>query len=244
MARLENGLPADDWHMLADVEAVFTEHVLDSLAAVGIAAYAEPAATPEAPFLGISTLGTGRSGGPSDRVMVDRQFRSQARAVLAGLLPELRAEVADARQQVEDSTWQQIVTGLSQEGVGSRPLEMADAAEAEGAADDPSQWDDLREDLPPTKVTAADLYADDDHEHYEPPEPPPLPTTDVVTRFAWVGLVSGPLFLVLGTLLGWPVDGFAALIAVGAFVGGFVTLIARMKDRPSTDDSGDDGAVV
>jgi hypothetical protein len=36
-----------------------------------------------------------------------------------------------------------------------------------------------------------------------------------------------------------------AVLAIAAFVGGFVTLVARMKDRPPSDDTGpDDGAVV
>ena len=33
-------------------------------------------------------------------------------------------------------------------------------------------------------------------------------------------------------------------VALAAFMGGFVTLVARMKDRPDTDLGGDDGAVV
>lgn len=234
MARLENGLPADDWLMLADVESLFTEHVLESLADQGIAAYAEPSSAPEATY-----LGAGRSGGPSDRVMVDRRYRSQARAVLAGLLPELRAEVAESRRQAEDTSWQQIVSGLNSEGVGSRTVDIDDAAsETEAEVD---EWGDVRP-QPANAALAAEL--EDEQEHYVPPEPPPLPTTDTVNRFAWVGLIGGPAFLILGTLLGWSVDGVAALLAVGAFVGGFVTLVARMKDGPSIDDSGDDGAVV
>jgi hypothetical protein len=31
---------------------------------------------------------------------------------------------------------------------------------------------------------------------------------------------------------------------LGGFVGGFVTLVARMKERPPTDSGWDDGAVV
>jgi hypothetical protein len=234
MARLENGLPADDWLMLADVEALFTGHVLDSLADQGIAAYAEPSSAPEATY-----LGSGRSGGPSDRVMVDRRYRSEARAVLAGLLPELRAEVAESRRQAEDTSWQQIVSGLSSEGVGSRAVDIDDVDGDPDLVTD--EWDDVR---PEPAAVPADADVDDEHDHYVPPEPPPLPTTDTVNRFAWVGLIGGPAFLILGTLLGWSVDGVAALLAVGAFVGGFVTLVARMKDRPSIDDSGDDGAVV
>ncbi|MEY2475130.1 MAG: hypothetical protein QOG87_445, partial [Actinomycetota bacterium] len=38
--------------------------------------------------------------------------------------------------------------------------------------------------------------------------------------------------------------GWAGLLALAAFVGGFVTLVARMEDRPPNDLGGDDGAVV
>ena len=75
MSRLENGLPADDWMLLADVEAPFTEHVLEALADQGIAAYAEPFTSPESSY-----LGTPRASGPSDRLMVVRNLRNQARA--------------------------------------------------------------------------------------------------------------------------------------------------------------------
>jgi hypothetical protein len=82
----------------------------------------------------------------------------------------------------------------------------------------------------------------DEEEHFVPPEPPPLPTTDAVTRAAWVGVVGGPLVLILDSVLGWNLDGVLRAVAAFAFVAGFVTLIARMKDRPQDVD--DDGAVV
>ena len=83
----------------------------------------------------------------------------------------------------------------------------------------------------------------DPEEHFVPPEPPPLPSGDPVTRWAWAGLVGAPLFFVLAALLGWRVEGWTALLAVSAFVAGFVTLVARMSDRHADDDP-DDGAVV
>ncbi len=33
-------------------------------------------------------------------------------------------------------------------------------------------------------------------------------------------------------------------VARAAFLGGFATLVARMRDRPSQDDGWDDGAVL
>ena len=84
--------------------------------------------------------------------------------------------------------------------------------------------------------------ADDPHDHYIPPPPPPLPEGDNITKAAWVGVLGGPLWLILATLLGWGPGGITGLIAVLAFVAGFITLVARMGDDRSDDE--DDGAVV
>jgi hypothetical protein len=83
-----------------------------------------------------------------------------------------------------------------------------------------------------------------DDEHYVPPVPPPLPPLDSVSKGAWAALFGGPGYLLLAVLLGWVVPSWAAFCAVGAFVGGFATLVVRMGDRPPGDSGPDDGAVV
>ena len=83
-----------------------------------------------------------------------------------------------------------------------------------------------------------------DDEHYVPPVPPPLPRLDPVSKGAWAALFGGPGYLLLAVLLGWVVPSWAAFCAVGAFVGGFATLVVRMGDRPPGDSGPDDGAVV
>ena len=83
-----------------------------------------------------------------------------------------------------------------------------------------------------------------DDEHYVPPAPPPLPRLDPVSKGAWAALFGGPGYLLLAVLLGWVVPSWAAFCAVGAFVGGFATLVVRMGDRPPGDSGPDDGAVV
>jgi hypothetical protein len=88
---------------------------------------------------------------------------------------------------------------------------------------------------------AAPPEAADDEDHFVPPPPPPLPEGDVVSRAAWVALLGGPLYLLVTVLLGWEVPGWAAFLAVAAFIGGFVTLVLRMGDDPRGPD---DGAVV
>ncbi len=80
--------------------------------------------------------------------------------------------------------------------------------------------------------------------HFVPPPPPPLPRGDAVTRAAWAGLLGSPVLLLVTTVLGYHLGTWSAVLAVVAFVGGFVTLVVRMKDRPPNDLGGDDGAVV
>jgi hypothetical protein len=78
---------------------------------------------------------------------------------------------------------------------------------------------------------------------FEPPEPPPLPIpADVISRASWAGLLGGPVIVIAGSMfgLGSGVVGFGLV----AFVGGFIGLVARMKDRHDHLDDGNDGAVV
>jgi hypothetical protein len=86
---------------------------------------------------------------------------------------------------------------------------------------------------------------DNDDDHFIPPPPPPLPKLDPVAKGAWVALFGGPGYLVVATGAGWTVSGFAAFIAVAAFVAGFAILVLRMNEPgPGGPDDGDDGAVV
>ncbi|MFC5182159.1 hypothetical protein [Actinomadura harenae] len=114
----------------------------------------------------------------------------------------------------------------------------------------PGEGDDRTGRLPRARVIrSADLEDDedelpppDDNGHYVPPPPPPLPTADPLTKGAWIALVGGPLYLLITVVLNWDVPGWAAFLAVAAFIGGFVTLVLRMGDEPRPPD--DDGAVV
>jgi hypothetical protein len=81
-------------------------------------------------------------------------------------------------------------------------------------------------------------------EHYRPPEPPPLPRIDPVTKGAWLALFGGPLYLLVSYAVGQAVSGFAAFLAVAAFVGGFIVLVLRMDNGRPPDSGSDDGAVV
>ncbi|MGW0993893.1 hypothetical protein ACWD5V_11345 [Streptomyces sp. NPDC002523] len=90
---------------------------------------------------------------------------------------------------------------------------------------------------------ASDEDAEDDEGHFVPPEPPPLPSTDTTARFAWLGVVGGPLLLLLAVLLGWQMTWWLTTLGIGGFLGGFVTLVARMRTDDEDGDPGR-GAVV
>ena len=94
----------------------------------------------------------------------------------------------------------------------------------------------------PAAESAAE--AEDDGEHYVPPPPPPLPHLDPVAKGAWTALFGGPAYLVLTSLIGWTVPGWAALLAVMAFVGGFAVVVLSLGDGPSRGEGPDNGAVL
>ncbi|GAB3596783.1 hypothetical protein GCM10027446_24070 [Angustibacter peucedani] len=79
-------------------------------------------------------------------------------------------------------------------------------------------------------------------DHYEPPEPPPLPRGDLTAQLAWAGLLLGPAFLLFAALFWRDVGRLWVAVAAAAFVGGFVALVVRLPHSRGEDD--DDGAVV
>lgn len=89
-------------------------------------------------------------------------------------------------------------------------------------------------------------FDESDEGHFVPPEPPPLPDSDTTSRFAWLGVLGGPLLLLAVVLFRVEMTWWITTLGVGGFLGGFVTLVMRMKD---SDDEGEDddpgrGAVV
>lgn len=94
------------------------------------------------------------------------------------------------------------------------------------------------------EATRAAAAADEpeDEEGYVPPEPPPLPRGDLLSTLAWAGVLGAPLFFVFTALFWRTVPQVLIVVAIAAFVAGFVTLVVRMPDRRDDDD--DDGAVV
>jgi hypothetical protein len=123
---------------------------------------------------------------------------------------------------------------------GSTP--QGSTTKDEPAADDEAEVQGPR-DYELDEPSDGDLGEDWD-DRYIPPPLPPQPGLDPVAKGAWLALFGGPGYLLIATLLGWQIAGWAALTAVIAFVAGFVVLVFRLGDGPSKRDGPDQGAVV
>jgi len=140
----------------------------------------------------------------------------------------------------EDAAWAQIVAAYHVAPAEDVPRwPVSEDVEDEPAADEDE--DATEPSAPERPLRRAGAEQED---HYVPPLPPPLPTADALTKWAWAGLLGAPAFFLLAAVLQLPVGDWAAFLALAAFVGGFVTLVVRMRDRPPPNIGGDDGAVV
>jgi hypothetical protein len=243
MSRRDNGLHATSYTRLLDVESHVADGLLEHLREHDIAAYVAPAAGRRGPY-----GDTVRPGAPRDSVYVDSAQRGPAQGLVDGYLDAVREELA----------WAGIVAGYEVGPPGedrrwpsSEDLDD-DRSDDEGAGDEGPPGDDpdrprsrlLRPGPGPSSFEALREPPAPAEDHFEPPPPPPLPAVDRVDRFAWAAVLGGPLFLMVATVFDADISGWPGFLALCAFVGGFVTLVARMKDRPPADLGGDDGAVV
>ncbi|WP_030596263.1 hypothetical protein [Streptomyces fulvoviolaceus] len=87
-------------------------------------------------------------------------------------------------------------------------------------------------------------FEEDDEGHFVPPEPPPLPAADATAKFAWLGVLGGPILLLLAVLLGWEMTWWLTTVGIGGFLGGFATLVMRMRADDEDDEDPGRGAVV
>jgi hypothetical protein len=138
--------------------------------------------------------------------------------------------------------------GLEPEGAEGAEGQDRHASPGHGSGARPDRTRVIRPATPPPRGSARppdpSAEADDDDEHYVPPAPPPLPHLDPIAKGAWTALFGGPAYLVLTSLIGWTVPGWAALLAVMAFVGGFAVVVLRLGDGPSRGEGPDNGAVL
>ncbi len=97
--------------------------------------------------------------------------------------------------------------------------------------------------LASTSTTAA-RPDDDDEDRFVPDPPPPLPTIAPHRLAAWIGVVAGPLLLLVVAVFGFSPPGWLSFLGVIGFIGGFITLVATMGDDTDGDWGPDNGAVV
>lgn len=226
MDRRENGLSADAYTPLIDLVPELADELLRVLREAGIAAYALPGETELPDAL--------------DRVHVDASQKAQAEELLHDQV--LRDRIGGAPEIDEDAIFAEIVAGF-----GTTPSDVSWPDE-ENIHPDEDDKQDRTGKMPTARVVFSsdpreeEEMPEEDHDgHYEPPPPPPLPTGDPTTRLAWICLVGGPVYILATVFADWQAPGWAAFLAVAAFIGGFVTLVLRMGDEPRDDD---DGAII
>ncbi|MEU8225178.1 hypothetical protein [Kribbella sp. NPDC048915] len=236
----DNGLTATSYTSLGRIDPLVAEPVLDALAAAGIAAYCESQSEALSEVVAPDEAEEPvRVPAGYDEIFVDAEAVDQARPVID--------------RSTEDAEWESLVEQFSKPSApghdGADPVPRWPVSEDvddkyEPLIDVPAGLDVEdrpaadEEEAPPPK-----RRADDPHDHYVPPEPPRGPRLDWISRLAWLGLIGGPLLLIAAALLDFG-TGRITTLAVAGFIGGFLTLVFRMKDRLPPDDRGDDGAVV
>ncbi|GLZ39206.1 hypothetical protein [Actinokineospora sp. NBRC 105648] len=146
-----------------------------------------------------------------------------------------------------DAAFAEIVADLEREGVG-RDVPSEAELRRELREQEPDQpVDPPRPPAPASSWRAHDTEFDwtDENadEHYEPPEPPPLPRLRPATIVAIVLLVAGVLLLVLPSLIGLDAR-IATPIALVALASGIGLLLLRARKHPHDYPDGDDGAQV
>ncbi|SCL16277.1 hypothetical protein GA0070616_0979 [Micromonospora nigra] len=268
--RRDNGLDASEYAVAGDVDPRVGEHLLDVLAAGGIAAYLQPSAD-----LNPVTRTTTVPSRPVDRLYVDRSHLRTARDYLTQLADETGGDRGREEPDV-DAEWARIVAGFHTTSSGERPWPEAEdlddapqpppGSTVRSGADEitgPTATDVRR--LPyaadvsgislgrghqdePSLLDGLDTFGanlpdeESGDDRYVPPPPPPLPR---ISKFAAVGVlavVGGFVLFLSPDLL--PVDrGVATLLGFTGVLAGFATLIWRLRPGDGDEDP-DDGAVV
>ncbi|MFF8789697.1 hypothetical protein [Streptomyces sp. NPDC015125] len=141
----------------------------------------------------------------------------------------------DGTEDSDEGAGKHAEQGKAGDGMADAPRPGSFVVFAPGAG--PRSW---------TPAEASDDDFDEtDEGHFTPPEPPPLPQADVTAKFAWLAVIGGPMLLVAMVLLQQPVTWWITVLGIGGFLGGFATLVARMKNDDEDDnDLPGSGAVV
>jgi hypothetical protein len=258
-----NGLTASAYTPVADLDPRVADALLQELKERGVAAYTKPVESSSASGFDRPEFRTGAR----DRLYVDAAESDRVKAMISDQDPGLVTAS-------DDLTWAQIVAGFDQPLRGdvhpwpvTEDLDSGDTAvpDREDSEPEPAVEQDRRSELrrwlsgrDATGVGYDDADAhvdadgaqlrdeseDEDEERFVPDPPPPLPQLEPWQQLAWVGVLGGPLLLLIAVLFSISLPTWASLIAVAGFVGGFITLVARMDNGDSEDGRPDGGAVV
>ncbi len=262
-----NGLPATRYTPLVDLEPQLADALLEALRDEGVAAYAAPSPGVRGPYGDVHLPER-----LTDRVWVDAGARARAREVLSAHMPEFQEALSDEGghtlphgpnpsgrpsgpkpSTAEDAAWEAIIAGWDLtapdpippwpanedlDPPGTKVIRPADLDRKPPVRSEPIPLGP-RDHAPPDDADVPD------EEHYVPPPPPPLPRIDPLTKLGWVGVIGAPIWLILVHSFDWmPAVEGTGVLALCAFIGGFVGLVYRMKDRDDDDNGHSDGAVV
>jgi hypothetical protein len=261
----DNGLTAATYTSLGGIDPLVTTAVLAALANAGIAAYCSPPAAeaaeeadapaadePDVPAAEETSVPAAEEA--SAAAKPEAPAKAQVPAGFEEIFVDSDA-VDKARgvidRSTEDAEWASLVEQFnapSAPGHDVPPVprwpasEDVDENSYEPLIDVPAGLIVGDTDEPPPKEPPP-RRSDDPHDHYVPPEPTRGPRLDWITRAAWLGLIGGPLLLILAAVLDFG-TGRITLLGVVGFMAGFLTLVIRMSDRLPPEDTPDDGAVV
>lgn len=270
--RRDNGLDAAEYAVAGDVDPRVGEHLLDVLAAGGIAAYLQPSAD-----LNPVTRTTTVPARPVDRLYVDRFHLTTARDYLTQLADEGGGDPPRADEPDIEAEWAKIVAGFhTGPTTGSHPWPAAEDVDdpatpgggATGRAEEPAgpTATDVRR-LPyaadvsgisvsrdrhdePSLLDGLDTFGAglpdeaSEEEHYTPPPPPPLPRFSKYAVLGVLSIVLGFLLFLSPTVMSLVDPSVVTLLGFTGILAGFVMLIWRLRPGDRDDHDPDDGAVV
>ena len=212
-ARHGNGLSANAYVPLADVDPDVGEQLLAALRRARIPAYVEPAAQ------------------AALRLFVASADRADARTVVEAatrgpLLPLDPLEGVDTNAEFDALVGDWDTDTINAVRAAERDLTREDA--------------DWRARLEPG---FSNTSAADDEEHYVPPPPPPLPRLAAATIFALVVIAASIAVLAVGTTLGLDSDVAFLLGVGGILTGAGMLIMRLRARPPEEDDGDDGAIV-
>jgi hypothetical protein len=224
--RRDNGLAADSFVPLAEVDAQAGAGMLIALGRSRIAAYLEPTADPARELLYAA------SGDRADALtIIAAVARSSERSAGDSGAPlPIRAPAAPDPLAGRDTEaeFKALVADWHVDTVAA-----IKSAERDLSRED-SEW--RARIVPPAEETEDPEI----EEHFVPPAPPPLPRLSAMTICALVLIALSIAMLIFGDRLGLGYD-FAFMVGIGGILVGAGMFVMKLRAHPDEDD---DGAIL